>query len=93
MTEHMIKAIKMIPGLTVEYHAEQVEGYYNDALDALADAGVAEAVITSDKSLGAVVQYIKDTMLGNGVISPFFYARAKQLQMKGDAANEEVTES
>lgn len=92
MTDHMKKAINMIPGLTVEYHGDFVRGYYEDALDALRDAGVSEAVVTSDKSLGAVVQYIKDTYLGNGVLSTFFFQRAKQLQMKGDAANAENPE-
>lgn len=89
MTDHMKKALKMIPGLTEEYHGAQVEGYYNDALDALRDAGVSEKVITSDKSLGAVVQYIKDTYLGDGFLSKFFYERAKQLQMKGEPTDEE----
>lgn len=87
MTEHMKKAISMVPGLDPEFHGEQVQGWYDDALDFLRDAGVAEAYVTSDKSLGVVSQYIKDMFLGNGELSRYVYERGKQLAMKGEPSD------
>ena len=74
-----------------EYHKEIIQPYYEDALDYIRDAGVPEAIVTSSKAVGCIARYVLDTMNlnGNAVdLSPFFFRRFKQLQMKEVSADE-----
>lgn len=77
-----------------EYHADSVRPYYNDGLEYIKDAGVPEAVATSDKAVGCLARYVLDTYnlnSNNVTLSPFFFQRLKQLQMKGVGSDEEVS--
>ena len=75
-----------------EFHKEVLQSYYEDGKDYLLDAGVPKENVESDKSIGCLARYILDTynLNGNAVdLSPFFFRRLKQLQMKGVGADEE----
>lgn len=75
-----------------EYHKQSVQPYYEDGKDFLLDAGVPKEVVESDKSIGCLARYILDTYNLNGAavdLSPFFFRRLKQLQLKGVGEDEE----
>lgn len=79
-----------------EYHADIVRPYYNDGLEFIKDAGVPKAVAESDKAIGCLARYVLDTynLNSNAVdLSPAFFRRLKQLQMREVCPDEEEPES
>ena len=79
-----------------EYHADSVRPYYEDGLEYIKDAGVPEKIATSKKANGCLVRYILDNYnLNSNVVdlSPAFFRRLKQLQIREVLPDEEDTES
>ena len=78
-----------------EYHADIIRPYYNDGLEYIKDAGVPAEVAESEKAVGCLARYVLDTynLNGNAVtLSPFFFQRLKQLQIREVTGDKEVSE-
>lgn len=75
--EDVVKAT----GLTGEYQTGTVQEWYNEVIDTIKDAGVAEKFITT----GLVARGVLDLWnydSGGGKLSEYFYQRVTQLAYK-----------
>lgn len=75
-----------------EYNADTVRPLYNDGLEYIKDAGVPEDVANSEKAIGCLIRYVLDNYGVTGKdadLSPAFFRRLKQLQMREVLPDEE----
>lgn len=73
--------VKNALGITGDYQDDTLQVYYDEVIDFLVDAGVAEKNITN----GLVARGVADLWnygSGNGKLSEYFYHRAAQLSFK-----------
>ena len=76
-----LEGVKKALGITGTYQDDTITEYYNEAVDFLKEAGVAEAYITN----GIVARGVSDLWnygTGDGKLSPYFIQRAAQLALK-----------
>ena len=69
-------------GVTGTYQDDTISGYIKDVKDFMKDAGVSDAVLASDKIIGAVTRGVSDLWnygSGQGNFSSYFYQRVTQL--------------
>ena len=73
--------VKKALGITGTYQDDALQQYYDEAVDFLKEAGVAEANIT----VGIVARGVSDLWnygAGEGTLSSYFIQRASQLALK-----------
>ncbi len=76
-----LDAVKAALGITGTYQDTTITPYYNDVVDYLRGAGIAESDITA----GIVARGVSDLWAygsGDGKLSPYFYERASQLALR-----------
>lgn len=83
MTEEEIlnKVIKSL-GLTVEFHKDIIEPFFEEVKFFLLGAGVPEKVVLSSASVGVLIRGVSDLWnygTGNASLSPYFKERVIQL--------------
>lgn len=67
-------------GVTGDYQNDTLTEYINEVKGYLLDAGVPEAVLDSDVSIGLITRGVSDLWnYGTGKLSDYFYQRATQL--------------
>lgn len=77
----MLEAVKTALGITGEYQNATIQGYIDEVIAFLVDAGVSRSVITA----GVVARGVSDLWnygSGDGKLSPYFMQRATQLSYK-----------
>jgi hypothetical protein len=73
--------VKSALGITGDFQNDTIQIYFDEVIDYLEDAGVAQANITK----GIVARGVSDLWnygAGDGRFSEYFYQRAKQLALK-----------
>lgn len=73
--------VKIALGITGTYQDNTIQAYYDDVIDYLAGAGVAQEKIT----VGLVARGVADLWnygSGDGKLSEYFYQRAAQLAIR-----------
>lgn len=76
-----LEAVKAALGITGNYQDTTITPYYNDVIDYLRGAGIAESDITA----GIVARGVSDLWAygsGDGKLSQYFYERASQLALR-----------
>lgn len=77
----MLEAVKTALGVMGEYQDATIQGYIDEVIAFLVDAGVAQSSITA----GVVARGVSDLWnygSGDGKLSPYFMQRATQLSYK-----------
>lgn len=77
----MLEAVKTELGITGEYQDATIQGYIDEVIAFLVDAGVSRSVITT----GVVARGVSDLWnygSGEGKLSTYFMQRATQLSYK-----------
>lgn len=83
----MLSKVKTALGITGSYQDGTIQGYIDEVLEYLKDAGIQETVITP----GLVARGVADLWnygSGEGKLSTYFMQRAAQLRYKGESNNE-----
>lgn len=76
----MLDKVKSALGITGEYQDDTLKEYINEVKLYLMDAGVPDAIISSDVSAGVISRGVSDLWnYGTGKLSDYFYQRASQL--------------
>lgn len=78
----LLKEIKDRLSITDDFHNDLLNGFATDTKDYLRSAGVKDAVIESEKSIGVIARGVADLWnfgSGDGKFSEVFYQRAIQL--------------
>lgn len=78
----LLKEIKDRLSITDDFHNDLLSGFATDTKDYLRSAGVKDAVIESEKSIGVIARGVADLWnfgSGDGKFSEVFYQRAIQL--------------
>lgn len=76
----MLEKVKRSLGITGEYQDDTLTEYINEVKQYLTDAGVPDAIISSDLSAGVISRGVSDLWnYGTGKLSDYFYQRASQL--------------
>lgn len=76
-----LEDVKNALGITGDYQDETLQQYFNEVIDFLVDAGVAQSNITC----GIVARGVSDLWnygSADGKLSPYFMQRASQLSYK-----------
>lgn len=82
----VLQMVKSVNGITGNYHDETLKVYIDETKAYMVEAGIAEDVLNSDMSAGAIVKGVTDLWL-NGALSDYFYQRVTQLKYKGGDAD------
>jgi hypothetical protein len=85
-TAEMLEKVKKALGIEGTYQDDTITEYIDEVTEFLKDAGIAESRITA----GLVARGVSDLWsygAGNGKLSEYFMMRAKQIALKGAAAN------
>ena len=88
--EELLEQVKKRIGITGDYQDGTISGHIQDVKDFMLDAGVPEAVMKSEKIIGAVTRGVSDLWdygSGAGEFSPYFFQRVTQLTYKGGEAD------
>ena len=91
----MIEKIKTRLGITGSYHDALLSAYADDVKAFMLSGGVAQSVIDSDKSIGAIARGVADLWnfgSGDGKFSEVFYQRMTQLKLIDGEVNETVAD-
>nr|DAN99848.1 MAG TPA: tail connector protein [Caudoviricetes sp.] len=89
--EELLTEVKKRIGVTGEYQDDTIKGYIQDVKDFMLDAGVSDAILMSNKIIGAVTRGVSDLWnygSGTGEFSPYFFQRVTQLSYKGGGTGE-----
>lgn len=82
MTDTILKGVKSALGITGDYQDPTLKIYINEVMAYMKSAGVAEAVINSEVSVGVIARGVTDLWNyngGAGKLSDYFYQRVSQL--------------
>lgn len=91
---NMLEHVKACLGITGDYHDATLQGYVDEVVEYLQDAGVPEYVASSRHCGGIVTRGVSDLWnygAGGAALSPYFHERAAQLALKfGVMASEQT---
>ena len=82
MTDAILQGVKSALGITGEYQDPTLKIYVNEVMAYMKSAGISEAVINSEVSVGVIARGVTDLWNyngGAGKLSDYFYQRVSQL--------------
>lgn len=75
----ILSSVKTAKHITGEFHDQALQLYIDEVRQYMRDAGVDEAVINSEASVGVITRGVTDLWESGGTLSPYFYQRVSQL--------------
>lgn len=81
----LLEPVKDLMGISGNFQDKTIQGYINDVVDFMLDAGVSKAVMDSTKCHGAVARGVSDLWnygISSTDFSPYFLKRVTQLIYK-----------
>lgn len=81
----ILNGVKKALGITGDYQDETIATYIAEVQGYMIDAGVPEAVASSEKAIGVIARGVSDLWNYNeGKLSEYFYQRVGQLAIVED---------